>query len=135
VASSCLLRSAPRAQAQAAKARSSPLHYTVRVSEVSMSGQQAIQIEQREEDGRGGFFVEREGIRLAEMTYARVNEKLVIIDHTLVDDRLRGLGVARRLLDSAVAWARSTGTKLAATCPYAKAQFEKDPSIQDVYDR
>jgi predicted GNAT family acetyltransferase len=99
-----------------------------------MSEQQAIQIEQREEDGRGGFFVEREGIRLAEMTYARVNEKLVIIDHTLVDDRLRGLGVARRLLDSAVAWARSSDTKLAATCPYAKAQFEKDPSIQDVYD-
>jgi predicted GNAT family acetyltransferase len=100
-----------------------------------MSEQQTIQIERREEDGRGGFFVEREGIRLAEMTYARVSEKLVIIDHTLVDDRLRGLGVARRLLDSAVAWARSTGTKLAATCPYAKAQFEKDPSIQDVYDR
>lgn len=100
-----------------------------------MSEQQAIQIDQREEDGRGGFFVEREGVRLAEMTYARVNEKLVIIDHTLVDDRLRGLGVARRLLDRAVAWARSTGTKLAATCPYAKGQFEKDPSIQDVYDR
>lgn len=100
-----------------------------------MSEKQAIQIDHREDDGRGGFFVEREGIRLAEMTYARVDEKLVIIDHTLVDDRLRGLGVARRLLDTAVAWARESGTKLAATCPYAKAQFEKDASIQDVYER
>jgi predicted GNAT family acetyltransferase len=100
-----------------------------------MSEKQAIQIEQREDDGRGGFFVERDGIRLAEMTYARVSDKLVIIDHTLVDDHLRGLGVARRLLDTAVAWARASGTKLAATCPYAKAQFEKDASIQDVYDR
>jgi hypothetical protein len=95
---------------------------------------QAIEIQHREEDGRGVFFVERDDIRLAEMTYARVTPKLVIIDHTLVDERLRGLGVARRLLDTAVAWARSSGTKLAATCPYAKAQFEKDPSIRDVYD-
>jgi predicted GNAT family acetyltransferase len=99
------------------------------------SEQKAIQIDHHEDAGRGGFFVEREDIRLAEMTYARVNDKLVIIDHTLVDERLRGLGVARRLLDSAVAWARATHTKLAATCPYAKAQFEKDASIQDVYER
>ena len=94
----------------------------------------AIEIQHQEEDGRGAFVVEREGIRLAEMTYARVSEQLVIIDHTLVDERLRGLGVARRLLDTAVAWARSSQTKLAATCPYAKAQFEKDASIRDVYD-
>jgi predicted GNAT family acetyltransferase len=99
------------------------------------SEQHAIQIDHHEDEGRGGFYVEREDVRLAEMTYARVNEKLVIIDHTLVDDRLRGLGVARRLLDAAVAWARASGTKLAATCPYAKAQFEKDPSLADVYDR
>lgn len=97
--------------------------------------QHTIQIDHQEDEGRGGFYVEREGTRLAEMTYSRVNEKLVIIDHTFVDDRLRGLGVARRLLDSAVAWARSTNTRLAATCPYAKAQFEKDASIQDVYER
>lgn len=99
-----------------------------------MSKEATIHIEQHEDAGRGGFFVERDEVRLAEMTYARVNEKLVIIDHTFVDERLRGLGVARRLLDHAVAWARATNTRLAATCPYAKGQFEKDPSIQDVYE-
>jgi predicted GNAT family acetyltransferase len=94
---------------------------------------QQIEIQHEEDDGRGAFMVERGGIRLAEMTYSRVDAKQVIIDHTLVDDKLRGLGVARLLLDRAVAWARETGTKLAATCPYAKAQFEKDASIRDVY--
>jgi len=97
--------------------------------------QHAIDIQHHEDAGRGGFYVEREDVRLAEMTYSRVNEKLVIIDHTLVDERLRGLGVARRLLDSAVAWARASGTKLSATCPYAKAQLEQDASLQDVYER
>jgi len=95
---------------------------------------QTIRIEHAEDDGRGAFFVEREGIQLAEMTYSRVGERRIIIDHTLVDDGLRGLGVARRLLDSLVAWARETKTRVLATCPYALAQFAKDPSIRDVFE-
>jgi predicted GNAT family acetyltransferase len=89
-------------------------------------------IEREEVDGRGAFFLQREGIRLAEMTYSRAGERLIIVDHTEVDDQLRGLGVARRLLDTLVTWARDTGTQVAATCPYAKGQFDKDPSIRDV---
>jgi predicted GNAT family acetyltransferase len=94
-----------------------------------------IAIDHEESANRGAFVVEREGIRLAEMTYSRVNEHLIIVDHTLVDEQLRGLGVARRLLDKLVAWARESKTRVAATCPYAKAQFEKDTTIQDVYER
>jgi predicted GNAT family acetyltransferase len=91
-----------------------------------------INIAHEEEGGRGAFFIEREGIRLAQMTYSRTGDDLVIIDHTEVNEKLQGLGIARRLLDSAVAWARSTKTRVIATCPYAKAQFEKDASIRDV---
>ena len=91
-----------------------------------------VTIEHAEDGGRGAFFVQRQGVRLAEMTYSRVDPQLVIIDHTEVAQALQGLGVARKLLDFAVAWARSTGTKIMATCPYAKAQFEKDSSIRDV---
>lgn len=86
-----------------------------------------------EETGhRGAFFVAQDGERLAEMTYSRANESLVIIDHTEVSEVFRGQGVARQLLDAAVAWARQTGTKVLATCPYASARFAKDPSIRDV---
>lgn len=95
----------------------------------------AITIEHEEADGRGAFFVARAGTRLAEMTYSRVGPQHVIVDHTEVHEQLRGLGVARQLLDATVAWARSTGTRITATCPYAKSQFEKDPSIQDVLAR
>lgn len=85
-----------------------------------------------ENEQRRGFFIEQEGKVVAEMTYSRVNDKLIIVDHTLVDDSLAGQGVARSLLDALVAWARSSGTKVLATCPYAIAQFNKDPSIADV---
>jgi uncharacterized protein len=96
--------------------------------------QDPIGIEHTEDDGRGTFFVQRAGIQLAEMTYSRASPRLVIIDHTLVDEQLRGLGVARRLLDSLVSWARATNTRVMATCPYALAQFAKDPSLGDVFD-
>lgn len=91
-----------------------------------------IEVAREESDGRGAFFVERGGARLAEMTYSRAAPDLVIIDHTEVNEALRGLGVARRLLDTAIAWARETKTRVIATCPYAKSQFDKDPSIRDV---
>jgi uncharacterized protein len=85
-----------------------------------------------EGDHRGSFVIEKDGQRLAEMTYTGAGEKKVIIDHTWVDDSLRGQGIARKLLDALVAWARETGTRAIPICPYASAQFEKDPSIRDI---
>ena len=81
---------------------------------------------------RGAFYLERDGKRLAQMTYSRASAALVIIDHTEVDESLGGQGVGRSLLDAAVRWARATKTRIVATCPFAKAQFAKDPSIRDV---
>jgi predicted GNAT family acetyltransferase len=86
-----------------------------------------------EENGhRGAFFIAQDGKRVAEMTYSRANASLVIIDHTEVAASLGGQGVGRSLLNAAVAWARETHTKIIATCPFASAQFAKDPSIRDV---
>ena len=93
----------------------------------------ALQISHEEADGHGASHRTRGPQRLADDVQPRRRHQ-VIIDHTAVHPKLRGLGVARRLLDTAVAWARATGTRVMATCPYAKAQFEKDPSIRDVYD-
>lgn len=89
-------------------------------------------IQHQETDHRGAFFVERDGKRLAEMTYSRANATLIIIDHTEVDESLKGQGAGRQLLDALVQWARETHTKVMATCPFALAQFRKDASIRDV---
>ena len=78
------------------------------------------------------FFADADGRRVAEMTYSRTNPTLVIVDHTEVDPSLGGQGVGRRLLDALVEWARGSGTKVIATCPFVKAQFAKDASLRDV---
>ncbi|MBL0919243.1 MAG: N-acetyltransferase [Hydrogenophaga sp.] len=91
-----------------------------------------LAIEHQETDKTGAFFFQQNGRRLAEMTYSRTNATLIIIDHTEVDESLKGQGAGRQLLDALVAWARETKTRVIALCPFAKAQFNKDPSIRDV---
>jgi predicted GNAT family acetyltransferase len=93
---------------------------------------QAHPVEHHEAGSRGAFFVTRGGQRIAEMTYSRTNPTLILIDHTDVDESLKGQGVGRQLLDTLVAWARETHIKVIAVCPFAKAQFDKDASIRDV---
>jgi predicted GNAT family acetyltransferase len=96
------------------------------------AGQADLPIHHAETSEGGAFYVEADGERLAHMSYARGAPGHVVIEHTEVSERLRGRGVARRLVDAAVDWARATGTKLSATCSYAKGVLEKDPSLRDV---
>lgn len=95
---------------------------------------QDLRIQHEETNGRGAFFIEMEGGRVAELAYTRLGPDRANIFHTQVGPQLQGRGVARRLLNAAIAWARESKMRFAATCPYAKAQFEKDASIRDVYD-
>lgn len=94
-----------------------------------------LSIEHEEQGHRGAFFIVKDGARVGEMTFSRVNPKLVMIDHTEVKDALKGQGAGRKLLDAAVAWARKNETKIIPVCTYAKAQFDKDASIGDVLSK
>ncbi len=83
---------------------------------------------------RGQFTLQRDGERVAEMTYLRLGPSRILVDHTYVAPELRGQGVARQLLDAAVAWARQTDTKISATCSYVVVQLARDASLRDVRD-
>lgn len=88
---------------------------------------------QHEQSGNRGAFVVREGgTELARMTYVRAGDQRFIIDHTEVSDALRGRGAGLAMVEAAVAWARQTGLKVTATCPFAKATLEKHPEFRDV---
>jgi uncharacterized protein len=88
-------------------------------------------IEHEHSGHKGAFFLERDGERLAEMTYTVAGSR-VIIDHTNVDDRLRGTGTGRKLVEAAVEWARQEKAHLMPLCPFAKSVFDKTPSYADV---
>jgi predicted GNAT family acetyltransferase len=80
---------------------------------------------------KGAFVWEQDGKRLAEMTYTVAGNR-TIIDHTQVDDSLRGKGIGAKLVRAAVDWARMDNLKLMPLCPYAKSVFDKTPDYSDV---
>jgi uncharacterized protein len=81
---------------------------------------------------RGSFFIEKDGAHVGEMTYTRTGEHHITIDHTEVGDALRGTGAGKKMVHAAVAWARANDLTITPRCPFARAMFEKDPSLQDV---
>lgn len=91
-----------------------------------------LPIEIEEQDTKGRAFLKIDGELKAEMTYSKAGEELIIIDHTEVDDSLRGQGVGRQLLDQVVAMVREQGKKVIPLCPFAKSVFDKDETIRDV---
>jgi predicted GNAT family acetyltransferase len=91
-------------------------------------------VSHRQDPDGGSFVIEEGDQRLAELTYRRLGDTRILIDHTFVQPRLRGKGVARRLLDAAVEWARGNGTRISATCSYVLAEFARDRSLADVRD-
>lgn len=74
----------------------------------------------------------QEGRLTAEVTFPDVDTDTVNIDHTFVDDSLRGQGVAGQLMKAAAEQLRSQNRKAVLTCSYAVNWFGKHLEYQDV---
>jgi predicted GNAT family acetyltransferase len=83
---------------------------------------------------RGAFVWVQDGKRLAEMTYTVAGTR-VIIDHTQMDDALRGKGAGKKLVHAAVEWARAENQRLLPLCPFARSVFDKTPDYADVFEK
>ncbi len=90
-------------------------------------------IQHQQQEHKGSFFVEETGTRLAEMTYTMAGDKTLIIDHTEVDDALRGKNVGYQLVKAAVEYARQHQLKIIPLCPFAHSVFQrKNDELGDV---
>ncbi|WP_342354451.1 GNAT family N-acetyltransferase [Listeria grandensis] len=78
--------------------------------------------------GENRFFKEDEnGKLIAEVTWVPSGDTLVILDHTFVDESLRGQGIASQLVEKVADTMRAEGKKINPTCPFAKAEFKRKP--------
>lgn len=69
---------------------------------------------------------------VAEVTFPALDEQTVDVNHTFVDDVLRGQGVAGKLMEELVQDLRQSGRKAVLTCSYAVKWFENHPECKDV---
>ena len=91
-----------------------------------------MQIERDEHGRKGAFFIEQDGEWLAEMSYTKARPDVMVIDHTEVDRRLHGQGLASKLLREAVEYARANNLKIRPRCPFARNVLYETPEYNDI---
>jgi len=89
-------------------------------------------VERQDTEGGGRYFIRLEGGREAEMTWRRIDETTIAIDHTFTPPADRGHDVASRLMHHAIAEARAAGLRIVPLCAFAVAQFRRHPDWADV---
>ncbi|MCG7504577.1 GNAT family N-acetyltransferase [Mesorhizobium retamae] len=93
---------------------------------------QLPEIELQDHGSKGRYVLRSPGGAEAEMTFTKVGEHKIIIDHTEVPDVFRGQGAGLRLVTRAVEDARASQKKIIPLCPFAAAQFRRHAEWADV---
>ena len=71
------------------------------------------------------YLQDEAGKVIAEITFQEIEKGIYNIDHTYVNEVLRGQGIASKLVEEAVKEIKSKGGKVEATCSYAKKWIEE----------
>jgi uncharacterized protein len=91
-----------------------------------------MDILQKDDNKKGAFYVMEENEMLAEMTYVWAGTERIIIDHTEVNEILKGKGIGKKMLTKAVEFARMKGIKIIPLCPFAKSVLNKENKFSDI---
>jgi uncharacterized protein len=83
-----------------------------------------------DDSGKGAFFIEEDGKRVAEMVISVSGSNLTVY-HTEVSESLKGKGVSTELLETMVKYVRDNNLKVIPLCPYVNVQFRRHPGKYD----
>lgn len=90
------------------------------------------EIQQKETDGKGMFYIEKDGDIVAELTYTLQDNNIMTLDHTETNPEHSGEGLASDLVKHSVDYAREKDLKIDPLCKYAAKQFERHEEYQEV---
>ena len=94
-----------------------------------------MDIKHEESPTKGSFYVEVDGKRLAGIFYSKAGPDKIIVEHTDVDDALRGKNVGKQLVEAVADHARKNKLKIIPLCPFTKSVFERTGKYDDVWER
>ncbi len=89
-------------------------------------------IQQKEEDGKGMFYIEKDGDIVAELTYTIQDNNIMTLDHTETESNYEGEGLASSLVKHSVEYAKEKDIMIDPLCRYAAAQFKRHEEYQEV---
>lgn len=89
-------------------------------------------IQHKETDGKGMFYIEKDSEIVAQMTYTLQDNNIMTLDHTETNPEFTGEGLASSLVKHSVEYARKNEIKIDPLCSYAAKQFERHEEYQEV---
>ena len=81
---------------------------------------------QLNEKNHGAFFVKEGEEQLGEMVLS-ISDKNLTVYHTEVSPKAEGKGLAKKMLESMVDYARKNNLQVIPLCPFVRVQFERHP--------
>lgn len=92
-----------------------------------------MQIQHRMSGTHGHFYIKGDDDdTIAKLVYSITENGRMILEHTEVDEALRGQNIGYQLVQASVEHARKYDMKIMPVCPFAKAVFDKKPDFADV---
>jgi len=82
--------------------------------------------------GNEKFYIGDETNPIAEITFKQRDEDTIIADHTYVSDELRGQGIAGKLLEKLINYAREENVKIVPECSYVQKKMESSKEYGDL---
>ena len=89
-------------------------------------------IQHKESGSKGAFFIKEEDEMVGELVYSVTHDNQMMIEHTEVDEDMRGGNLGYELIQKAVGYARSHQYSIIPLCRFARAVLEKKPEFKDV---
>lgn len=69
---------------------------------------------------------------IAQITYKDKDAHTIIADHTYVSEELRGQGIAGKLFNELIAFAKEENKKIVPLCSYVKTKMERSPEYHNL---
>lgn len=79
-----------------------------------------------DDNNRGSFFIEKNGTQVAELDFD-VKDNVLNAYHTGVRKELEGQGIAAKLFDKLIEYAREKDYKIIPSCSYISSKFRRRP--------
>src|SRR5699024_3371088 len=82
--------------------------------------------------GNNKFYIGDEQNPTAEITFQPKEGNVIVADHTYVSDELRGQGIAGKLFNKLIEYARENDLKIIPECSYVQSKMDRTNEYDDV---
>lgn len=91
-----------------------------------------MEVKHKHEGNKGEFYIEENGSPVAELTYIMSDENIMVATHTGTHPKMRGQGIAMKLVEAAAEYAREKNLKISPMCSYVAWAFNERKDLSDV---